>query len=69
VQAWEEALVRCWHGALKKPEYTLEQAWADWKLSIEHCLHIPIEWCTNPEDVKNMRWVWETQLVRLLTLA
>jgi hypothetical protein len=63
--AHREAILQCWHTALNRPGYSLEQARADFALSIEHCLHIPIEWCTNPEDVKNMRWVWEPQFRRI----
>ncbi len=66
-RAWEEPILRRWHEALDRPEYSLEQARADLRLSVEHCLHIPIEWCTSPEDVVKMRWVWEPQLQRLLS--
>jgi hypothetical protein len=64
-QKWAMPVLRRWHEALGQPGYTWEQAQADWRLSVEHCLHIPIEWCTNPEDVTKMRWVWEPQLDRL----
>lgn len=60
-----EAILERWHSALNQPDYELAQAREDFALSIEHCLHIPIEWCTDPEDVKNMRWVWEPQFNRL----
>lgn len=60
-----EAILERWHTALSQPNYSLAQAREDFALSIEHCLHIPIEWCTNPEDVKDKRWVWEPQFNRL----
>jgi hypothetical protein len=64
-QAWSVPVVRRWHEALNQPNYSWERAQSDFALSVEHCLHIPIEWCTNPEDVTKMRWVWEPQLDRL----
>lgn len=63
--AHEQALLRCWHGAFSQPEYSWEQAQADWALSVEHCLHVPLEWCSKPETVDKMSWLWKMQLARV----
>lgn len=62
----EEAILRCWHEALDAPEYSWELAQDDWELSVEHCLHVPIEWCSKSDDVEGMRWLWGWQLGNML---
>ena len=34
----------------------------DYKLSIIQCFYTVVHWCSNPEDLKNMKWVWYPQL-------
>jgi hypothetical protein len=58
----QEIILRHWFDHLGQPGYTWEQAQRDWDLSVEHCLHIPIEWCRDPGDVEKMRGLWEWQL-------
>ena len=64
--AHEEAILRKWHETLGKPDYSWERAKADWTLSVERCLHVPIEWCASPDTAESMRWLWGWQLGNLL---
>ncbi len=61
----EAAILRAWHEALGQPDYAWERAQADYALCVEQCLHVPMEWCANPENVEKMRWLWEWQLGNL----
>ena len=61
-----QAIVRHWHRCLGMPAYAWEQAWADWCLGAEHCLGVPLGWCTEAEPAGRMRWLWEEQLWRVL---
>lgn len=63
--AHEAALLRRWWEAFDQPDYSWELAQADWKLSVEQCLHVPLEWCSKPETVETMRWLWSFQLARV----
>lgn len=68
----ERALVQHWHNALVAKgvrNYTPAQAWDDWRLCGLCCIDIPADWCSSPEDAVNMRWLWETQLKRVLAFA
>jgi Phosphotransferase enzyme family len=64
-QEHEAAIVCCWWEAFAQPGYTWEQAQADWGLSVEQCLHVPLEWCSKPETIETMRWLWSFQLARV----
>jgi thiamine kinase-like enzyme len=66
-QAHEAAMLQRWFEAFAQPGYDWEQAQSDWQLSVEQCLHVPLEWCSKPETVAKMRWVWERQLGRIQT--
>jgi hypothetical protein len=59
------AILRCWHTTLQQPDYTWEMVQTDWRLCVEQCLHVPIEWCADTETITKMRWVWEPQLARI----
>lgn len=61
----EETVLRHWYDAVDKPDYTWEQAQADWRLSVEQCLNVPLEWCSKADTASTMRWLWETQLARV----
>ena len=63
--AHEAAILRRWFEAFAQPHYSWEQAQSDWKLSVEQCLHVPLEWCSKPETVETMRWLWSFQLARV----
>lgn len=58
----QDVILRHWFDHLGQPGYTWEQAQSDWDLSVEHCLHIPIEWCRDPGSLEEMRSLWEWQL-------
>lgn len=65
---WREhqgAVLRHWHQSLGQVDYSWEDALADWRLSVEQCLHVPMEWCAKPESATRMRWLWEAQLARV----
>lgn len=59
------AVLRAWHDALDVDDYPWARAQHDWALSVEQCLHVPIEWCREPADVERMRWLWSAQLQRV----
>lgn len=64
-QACEAAVLRRWYDALDVPAYTWQEAQADWRLSVEQCLHIPIEWCSREDTRERMRWLWQMQFSRV----
>ena len=64
--AHEAAILERWYTAFAQPEYSWEQAQRDWRLSVEQCLHVPLEWCSKPETVEKMRWLWSFQLARVM---
>jgi hypothetical protein len=61
----EEAIFRRWYKTLSAEEYSWNEALADWLLSVEQCLHVPLEWCSKPDTLERMRWLWEMQLGRV----
>lgn len=65
-QAHEAAVLRHWHHSLAVPGYPWDQAVADWRLAVAQCLHVPLEWCSKPDTVEAMRWLWQRQLQRVL---
>lgn len=68
----ERALVEHWHSVLEArgvSGYPLELAWQDWKLCGLKQLMVPADWCSKPEDVTGMRWLWESELRRILAFA
>ena len=62
---WGHAVLRRWHEALDKPGYSWSEAQADWRLSVEQCLHVPLEWCSKAATMESMRWLWEAQFARV----
>lgn len=61
----EWKVLRRWYEALERPEYAWDEAQADWRLSVEQCLHVPIEWCSKESTRESMRWLWQMQLERI----
>jgi len=61
----ELAVLRHWHEALDRPDYSWSEALADWRLSVEQCLHVPMEWCSKAGTLESMRWLWEAQFARV----
>jgi hypothetical protein len=64
-RACELAVLRRWHEALDRPEYSWSEAQADWRLSVEQCLNVPMEWCSKASTLGRMRWLWEAQFERI----
>jgi len=52
---YEEAILRRWYESLGTEEYSWGEALADWVLSVEQCLHVPLEWCSKPDTLGRMR--------------
>ena len=61
----EASIVKAWHAALGQPDYAWQRVQQDWALSVEQCLHVPLEWCSKPDTLARMRWLWEMQLGRV----
>jgi hypothetical protein len=61
----EAQILRHWYDALGRPDYSWQQAQADWRLSVEQCLNVPFEWCSKADTVVKMRWLWEFQLANV----
>lgn len=59
------SVLRHWYDALEKSDYTWQDAKADWRLSVEQCLNVPMEWCSNEKTLVDMRWLWEIQFSRI----
>jgi hypothetical protein len=64
-RSWEGVVLRHWYEALGMPEYSWSDALADWRLSVEQCLNVPMEWCSRPDTLESMRWLWESQFDRV----
>lgn len=63
-RAHQHAILRHWHEQLDQPGYSWAQAQQDWRLSVAQCLDVPLEWCSKPDTLTTMRWLWEAQLTR-----
>jgi hypothetical protein len=61
----ELVVLRHWYDALDAPEYSWSEAQADWRLSVEQCLNVPMEWCSKPTTLESMRWLWLAQFSRV----
>ena len=64
-QALEGPVLRCWYQALDQPGYAWDEAVTDWRLSVEQCLHVPMEWCSKADTLGPMRWLWQAQFSRI----
>lgn len=64
-QASERAVLRCWYDTVGAPGYSWSDAQADWRLSVEQCLDVPMQWCSRPATLDRMRGLWETQFARV----
>ena len=58
----EQTILRHWFERLNQHGYSWDQAQRDWSLSVEQCLHVPFEWCSDPETEVSMRPLWQWQL-------
>jgi hypothetical protein len=61
----ELVVLRHWYDALSAPEYSWTEAKADWRLSVQQCLNVPMEWCSKPATLESMQWLWQAQLSRV----
>lgn len=71
-RAFERQLVAAWHARLVArgvEGYRPSQAWEDYRLCTQQGIYVPADWCSEPEAVTKMRWVWEPQLRRVLAAA
>ncbi len=59
------AVLRRWYDVLDVPGYGWTQAQADWWLSVEQCLNVPMEWCSKPDTLARMQWLWQAQFSRV----
>lgn len=58
-------LVAHWHAAISPNAYSLTDAMTDWDLAVRQCIHVPCEWCSDPQQGDAMRWLWSWQLRNL----
>ena len=61
----EHTVLRHWYESLGMPDYSWNEAQADWRLSVEQCLNVPLAWCSKAATLDNMRWLWEVQFSRV----
>lgn len=59
------SILRHWYDSLGQPGYGWDQAQDDWRLSVAQCLNVPLQWCSKPDTLARMRWLWEAQLTRV----
>jgi hypothetical protein len=64
-QSCERVVLRQWYDALAAPGYGWDEALADWRLSVEQCLNVPMEWCSKASTLESMRGLWEAQFHRV----
>lgn len=60
-------VLRHWYDALGASEYSWNEAQADWRLSVEQCLNVPMEWCSKPSTFESMQRLWQSQFSRVQT--
>lgn len=61
----ELVVLRHWFDALDAPDYSWHDAQSDWRLSVEQCLHVPMEWCSKAATLESMQWLWQAQFARI----
>jgi len=61
----EYTVLRRWYESLGKVDYSWGEARADWRLSVEQCFDVPLEWCSKAATLDSMRWLWEVQFARV----
>ncbi len=59
---YQADMLACWFDTLDARGYSWSHAREDWRLSVEQCRHVPLEWCSKPETLGKMRSLWEWQL-------
>lgn len=60
-----QELVSRWHTAISPNDYSLTDAMSDWEQAVRQCIHVPSEWCSDRQQVAEMRWLWSWQLRNL----
>jgi hypothetical protein len=64
-RACELVVLRAWHQALARPDYTWDQVRADWPIAVAQSMDVPVEWCSKDATRDAMRWLWSMQLDRV----
>ncbi|MEM1277043.1 MAG: phosphotransferase [Pseudomonadota bacterium] len=68
-RAYQNNLLQCYHQNLLAQGvsgYSIEELHEDWSLCACVAVFTAIEWGADPETLKDMKWLWETQLRRAL---
>jgi len=68
-RACETPMLRRYHRALLRrgvQGYDFAQLYADYVACIPLSVYVAVEWCSAPQDVERMRWLWSAQLQRAL---
>jgi len=68
-RACERALLRRYHRALLRRGvrgYDLPRLYSDYADCLAFSVYVAVEWCSAPQDVERMRWLWRMQLLRAL---
>jgi hypothetical protein len=61
----EFVVLRHWYDSLDAHGYSWSQALADWRLSVEQCLNLPLAWCSKLTTLESMRGLWQAQFLRV----
>jgi hypothetical protein len=65
-RALERRALERYHARLQRAAYPLDTAWRDYRLCAVQSLYVAVAWCSEPQDVERMRWVWQAQLHKAL---
>jgi hypothetical protein len=70
-RANQNSLLQGYHRALLESgvrDYSWDDLQADWRICACMAAMKAVEWGSDPDDLKNMKWLWERQLDRALSL-
>ncbi len=65
----EHPMLQRYHRALLRrgvTDYDFAQLYADYIDCLVLSVYVAVEWCSVPQDVERMRWLWRMQLTRAL---
>lgn len=68
-RALEKPLLKAYHERLTElgaVGYSWENLWEDYLLSAVQSVYVVTDWCIDPKEKGEMRWVWELQLRKTL---
>jgi hypothetical protein len=69
-RAMEWPILEAYHAELVRrgvSDYSWSQLVTDYRLCAVQSVYVATEWCSVPEDIQRMRWLWTKQLERALT--